>query len=214
MAKSWSIFGWILLGALATAIGTGYFLYQANSDRARLVDATEQARKQSEDLASASRKLADEANNKLTNASDEIRAAQELIRKYNEERELLAKAEPLIKTRASTSWKEWINLPLGYTLRLPPNNANSGNEMFFDFGWLRIQPYDPGREAMWRKQTTTTGDLVYFVDGHLLIGTRGNEWILRDQSGASSTILIWAKPANALAEKNLLEALSTLTFRQ
>lgn len=214
MAKPWSIIGWIMLGAFATAIGTGYFLYQANSDRARLVEATEQARKQSEDLASASRKLADEANNKLTNASDEIRAAQELIRKYDEERELLAKAEPLIKTRASTNWKEWINLPLGYTLRLPTNNANSGNELFFDFGWLRIQPYDAGREALWRGQTTTTGDLVYFVDGHLLIGTRGSEWILRDQSGASSTILIWAKPANAQAEKNLLEALSTLTFRE
>ncbi len=214
MAKSWSIFGWILLGALATAIGTGYFLFQANSDRARLATATEQARKQSEELATASKKLADEANQKLDTASNEIRSAQELIRKYNEERDLLAKAEPLIKTRASTTWKEWINLPLGYTLRLPPNNANSGNEMFFDFGWLRIQPYDPGREAMWRGQATTTGDLVYFVDGHLLVGTRGSEWILRDQSGGSSTILIWAKPANAQAEKNFLETLSTLTFRE
>lgn len=214
MAKSWSILGWILVGALATAIGTGYFLFQANTDRARLAAATEQARRQSEELAEASRKLADEANQKLDTASSEIRNAQELIRKYNEERDLLAKADPLIKTRLSTNWKEWINLPLGFGIRLPPGNANAGNEQYFDFGWLRMEPYNPGRESLWRSQATTTGDIVYFVDGRLLIGTRGSEWILRDVSGGSSTVLIWAKPIGAAAEKNFLEALSTLTFRR
>lgn len=214
MAKSWSVFGWILIGAAAAAIGTGYFLFQANTDRTRLVETTEQARKQSEDLAIASQKLADEANDKLNNASDEIRNAQELIRQYNEERDLLAKAEPLIKTRISTNWKEWLNVPLGFSIHLPTTNANAGNELYFDFGWLRMQPYDPDLETLWRSQTTSTGDLIYFVDGRLLIGTRGSEWILRDQSGASSTMLIWAKPGNAQGERTLLEALSTLTFRR
>src|SRR5262249_54851552 len=128
--------------------------------------------------------------------------------------ELLAKAEPLIKTRASQNWKEYINLPLGFTMRLPPGNSNSANERFFDFGWLRMQPYDAGREALWRSKATTTGDGIYFVDGRLLVGTRGSEWILRDQSDASSTVLIWAKPVGAQAERNFLESLSTLTFRR
>lgn len=214
MEKTWSIVGWIALGALATAIGTGYFLFQSNSDRARLIQASEQARQQSETLAAASRKLADDANSKLNSASEEIKNAQEVIRKYDEERSLLAKADPLIKTKTSSSWKEWVNLPLGFTMRLPPAMTNEGNEIFFDFGWLRIQPYDAGREASWQKQATTTGDVTYFVDGKLLIGTRGSEWILRDQIGASSTMLIWAKPTTAQNERNLIEALSTLTFRQ
>lgn len=214
MAKSWSIFGWILLGAIATAIGTGYFLFQANTDRARLYEATEQARKQSEELSASSKKLADEANNKLDSASSEIKNAQELIQKYNEERDLLAKAEPLIRSRVSTNWKEWLNVPLGFSVRLPTTNANLGDERFFDFGWLRIQPYDAFQEATLRGQATSTGDITYFVDGRLLIGTRGSEWILRDQSGASSTILIWAKPGSIQGERTLLEALSTLTFRR
>lgn len=214
MEKSWSVFGWILLGAFAVALGSGYFLYQANRDRARLVSATEQARKQSEELAAASKKLADEANKKLDTASKEIRDAQEQIRKYDEERELLAKADPLIKTRASNAWKEWVNMPLGFTIRLPAGNANAGNELFFDFGWLKMQPYDPGRELLWRENASSTGDVTYFVDGRLLVGTRGSEWILRDQSAGSSTVLIWAKPVGSLGEKNFLEALATLTFRR
>lgn len=214
MAKPWSIFGWILLGAFAAAIGTGYFLYASNSDRARLVEATEQAKKQSEDLAVASKKLADEANTKLDRASSEIKSAQDLIKKYNEERDLLARAEPLVRTRISTNWKEWLNVPLGFSIRLPVTNKNTGNELYFDFGWLQMQPYDAGREAAWSELSTSTAEVVYFVDGRLLIGTRGSEWILRDQSGASSTMLIRARPSGTQGEKNFIESLSTLTFRR
>jgi len=214
MIKPWSIFGWILLGAFAATIGTGYFLYASNMDRAKLVEATEQAKKQSADLAVASKKLADEANTKLDRASSEIKDAQELIKQYNEERDLLARAELLVRTRASTTWKEWLNVPLGFSIRLPTVNKNAGNELYFDFGWLQIQPYDAGREAAWRAQTTSTSEVVYFVDGRLLIGTRGSEWLLHDLSGASSTVLIRAKPGNAQSEKNFLESLSTLTFRR
>ncbi|MCE9585814.1 hypothetical protein K8R04_00660 [Candidatus Uhrbacteria bacterium] len=214
MAKSWSIFGWILLGAAAAAIGTGYFLHISNTDRARLVEATEQARKQSEGLSAASKKLADEANQKLDTASDKIREAQNLIHKYDEERDLLARAEPLVRTRASTNWREWLNVPLGFSIRLPMPSGNAGNELYFDFGWLKMEPYNPDREAILRAQTTTTAEAVYFVDGRLLIGTSGTEWVLHDLSGASSTMLIWAKPGNAQAEKNFIESLSTLTFRR
>ncbi len=215
MAKSWSIIGWILLGALATAIGTGYFLFQANTDRTRLYEATEQAKKQSEELTAASKKLADEANNKLHSASDEIKTTQELIRKYDEEHDLLAKAEPLLKTHTSTNWKEWINIPLGFSIRLPATSASSTqNDSALDAGWLRIQPYNALQESAWQTNTSSTSEVTYFVDGHLLIGKRGSEWMLRDQSGASSTLLIWAKPNSKQEENNLIEALSTLTFRR
>jgi len=214
MKKVLTIIGWILIGAIAAGIGTGFFLYQSNTDRAKLVAATEEAKRRSEELAQGSKKLAEEANTKLNTASEEIRSAQELIRQYDEEHALLAKADPLVRTRTSANWKEWINIPLGYTIRLPATFGNAGNELLFDFDWLRIQPYDAGRESLWHAQASSTGDVVYFVDGHLLVGTRGNTWILRDQSGASSTMLIWAEPKNIQDERILLEALATLTFRR
>jgi len=161
----------------------------------------------------ASKKLANEANQKLDTASQEIKAAQEQIKKFEQERVWLAQATPLIRTRLSSSWKEWINMPIGYTLRLPEGNKNAGNETFFDFGCLRIEPYDAGREELLRSQTSSTNNIEYFVDGRLLIGTRGPEWVIKDQIGGKSTILIWAKPEGSVMEKQWMETLATLTFR-
>lgn len=214
MSRPLSVIGYILLGALAAGIGTGFFLYKSNSDRASLVAASESARQRSEELAAASRKLADEANAKLDHASAEVRNAQELIKKYDEERVLLSKATPLSRTKLSANWKEWINIPLGYTLRLPVGTGNAGNERFFDFGWMKIEPYDADREALLRSQSSSTSEVVYFVDGHLLVGTRGQNWVIRDQIGASSTMLLWANPGSAQGEKTLLESLSSFTFRE
>jgi len=211
--KPLSLFGWIFLGACAAVIGCGYFLFQANNDRIELKHATEQAKKQSEELLEANKKIADEANQKLNTASQEIKNAQEQIRKFEQEQTWLAQATPLVKTRLSNTWKEWINMPLGFTLRLPENNGNAGNETLFDFGWLKIEPYDQGREELLRAQASSTNNIEYFVDGRLLIGTRGPEWVLRDQSGGKSTILIWAKPEGQNKEQQWLEILATLTFR-
>jgi hypothetical protein len=198
----------LLIGAVAAASGTGYFLYRANTDRVELAAESETARAQADAAARSAQQLAEEANRKLAIASQEVAKAQERIRLLEEERDFLARAETLTRPRYVASWKEWVNVTHGFSVRLPlsakePDNDDRG----LNTGSITIKPYDASTEPT--EQTT-----VYAVDGHLLIGTRSSEaWVFRVQSEGKSTHTILAYPSRTMTERTLLDILSTLTFR-
>ncbi len=208
MGRATQAIGFLLIGATAAAGGTGFFLYRANVDRAALVQQSDDARAKADEAARASRALADEANRKLEAASQEVSKAQERIRVMEDEARLLAMATPLIRPKYVSMWKEWVSVPLGFSVRLPPT---AGDPQFatstFASDWLSIMKYDP--------EAVTSTESVYLVQGHLLAGVRTpTSWRFRVQSNGTSTLTVIAYPNQGANERTILDALSTLTFRE
>jgi hypothetical protein len=206
MPRAVNAIGLILLGALAAGSGAAFFLYQANADRTALIAKAEEARLIADEAARSGRNVTDEANRKLDAASQEIAKAQARIRALEEERSWLAKATTLITSRTATNWKEWINFTLGVTVKLPATVTEpKSDESGFDAGWLVVKPY---------KNENIPTDWAYVVKGHLLLGTKTDtSWIFRVQSNANITHIVYVYPNPRVTERTILDALSTLTFR-
>lgn len=225
-----NIFAWILLGGMATGLGTGFFLYQANLERKMLSIQAAEAKRQAEDLARQSKTLADEANTKLDQASAEVKRAQELVKRYEEERRMIEQAEVLSPTSRARTWKEYLNIPLGITLRLPNAAKEQLNDSTFTSiptqsagfadpePWLRIEPYSADREKLLLASASGTSEARFFSSGKLYAGVRGTMekqtgYILRVQSAASSTHMIWMRAAPGIREADLLDVIASFTFR-
>ncbi|MCK9361264.1 hypothetical protein M0Q28_03465 [Patescibacteria group bacterium] len=206
MPRAVNAIGLILLGALAAGGGAAFFLYQANTDRLALIAKAEEARLIADEAARSGRTVTDEANRKLDAASQEIAKAQARIRALEEERTWLAKATTLTTSRIATTWKEWINFTLGVTVKLPPTVTDVKiADANLDAGWLVIKPY---------KDENISTDTAYLVKGHLLIGSKTEtSWMFRVQSNANITHVVYVYPNPRVTERTILDALSTLTFR-
>lgn len=208
MGRATQAIGFLLIGATAAAGGTGFFLYRANVDRAVLVQRSEDARAKADEAARASQLIADEANRKLEAASQEVSKAQERIRVMEDEARLLAMATPLTRPKSVATWKEWVSVPLGFSVRLPPT---AEDPVFatttFASNWLSVMRFDP--------EVVTSTEAVYLVQGHLLAGVRTpTSWRFRVQSNGTSTLTIIAYPNQGASNQMMLDALSTLTFRE
>ncbi len=236
MRHAWKMLGWILAGALAASAGLGIFLYQANRDRAELVRLLQAAEARVKDAETSQRTTATEADQKIRQASEEVKRAEALLAALKEERDALTRAVTLTRSRAVTSWKETVSLPLGVSLRTPSgfdvvsSQGSDGQPRLAVYAtspstststesraWLVITPYTEASKAV--EQSTTKGeDRSYLVAGKLLIGKAGTTSsgeagiVLRAQAVASSTHLIIANLSQPGSEKRLLEVLSTLTF--
>ncbi len=225
-----NIFAWILLGGMATGLGTGFFLYQANVERGQLSVQAAEAKRQAEDLASQSKTLADEANAKLDQASAEVKRAQDLVKRYEEERRMIERAEILSPTSRARTWKEYLNIALGITLRIPNTAKEQINGSIFtsvptqysSFSdpepWLRIEPYSPEREKVLLASVTGTREALFFSSGKLYAGVRGTMekqtgYVLRVQSAASSTHLIWMQTATGIRELDFFDVIASFSFR-
>lgn len=230
MSKTLNVFAWILLGAMAASLGTGFFLYQANVQRAALAAEADVAKKQAADLAAQSKTLADEANTKLGQASEEVKRAQDLVKQYDDERRMIERAQILIPSTKSKTWKESLNIPLGITLRLPPTAKEQTNEGDFTSiptqtgsftdpePWLRISPYSKDNEQMLLGSVSGTQEALFFSAGKLFAGVHGDiqshpGYVLRVQSAASSTQLIWMHTAPGIRDADLLDVIASLSFR-
>jgi hypothetical protein len=206
MSRAVNAIGLILLGALAAGGGAAFFLYQANTDRLALITKAEESRLIADEATRSGRTVTDEANRKLDAASEEIAKAQTRIRALEDERVWFAKATTLTTSRTATTWKEWISFTLGVTVKLPAYATSvEMNDTSLNAGWLVIKPYT---------NENIPAETAYLVKGHLLIGTKTETaWMFRVQSSANITHVVYVYPTPRITEKTILDALSTLTFR-
>lgn len=234
MRRSIAVLFWILVGALASAGGVGYFFHQANVDRQRLTDEAQSSKDLLEKTKTASQQLADEANKKLADASQEVAKAQQALKTMQEERALQAKAVPLAKPDARTlrGWPETVNLPLGISLRLPSTMQSTSTDGVlaaylrprFSYEtvqqWLSISAYDKTHESDLEQSLKETQSVIYQVQNRFLIGVKGKlsdlpgmVYVLRVGNNATSTHLIWARTNAGVTDEKVLDVLSTLSFQ-
>jgi len=198
--------GFLCLGALAAGAGTAVVVYKANNDRSALIAQASEARAQAMEAAQTSQKVAEEANRKVETASQEVAKAQARIQALEDERRMVATSVPITKPKASVNWKEFVSIPLGFTIRMPtPAVDPQFTQTSFDAGWLLITKYNG--EPVERDES-------YLVQNHLLIGSKTEtNWTYLIQSNGEPTLLVRAYASQAVSNKLILDVLSTLTFR-
>lgn len=233
MRRSIAVLFWILLGALAAGGTTGYFLHRANVDRRQLSEQTDQLRQELDAIKQQNEALTIEANTKITNASTHVDTAQQTVAALQEENRLLKLAQHLEEPTVYQlkSWDENICIPLGVTLKLPPGSRVISNGTVLSVGtdvvrgtfpdaWLSITPYDQTRETTLLSGLQNAEPVTYFVGGRIATGQRGIidaeghiGFVMKAQTDANVTHLIWARGIGNVTEKQILETLATVTFR-
>lgn len=228
MKPALTVFGYILIGAAAAGVGTGFFLIQANHDRAALVEQKQQAERQAEELLAASRRIADEANQKIEEASAEVEKTRERIKALEDEQAMIKEATPLTRAARTQYWNEILHLSLGFSVRVP----RTAVEFSHVTSSLVVGPKQAGAEPWmetyaWSQEEESSLDarlqdpkaFFYLVSGRLVAGKKGNladggkGYVLRVQSGGTPTLLIWAKEASGFGEREITDMISSLTFR-
>ena len=234
MSRTSSVLLWILIGAVASGSGIGYFLHSANQDRSALSAQVEQARQDAEQAKADTEKLTKDANDKLTAAAIAVADAQKKLDQLTQERELLARATTLAQPDPVTlrTWGTAFSIPLGVTMRIPPGNHMlvTDHELNISTGplagagmqnqWVSITAYDASKEQALVDQLVSPEAVSFSVDGRLLIGQKGTMenvsgavYVLHTFSDATSTHLLWARSNNLVTEKKVLQTLSTISIR-
>ncbi len=232
MSKPLSIFTWILVGALASGIGIGFFLHAANQDRSRLEKQAIEARAQAERATAESERVAKEANTKLAAAATEVAQAKERLSRIDEFRALTSKAVKIQAPSASTLkyWSTGISVPLGLSVRVPTGSASiaTDKELILslspladktDDQWLIVQAYNGAQEAALLTQLQNAQSAVFASGSYLFAGQRGTMdnttgavFVLHTFSETGATLLLWGN-ASSITEKRFLETLATLAPR-
>jgi hypothetical protein len=198
--------GFLTLGALAAGAGTAVVVIKANSDVSALQAQASDARGQAAQAVASSKTLSDEANRKLESASQEIAKAQARIQALEDERQLIAKATTLAAPKTAANWKEFVSIPLGFTIRMPaPSVDPQFSDNSFDAGWLLITKY---------AGESVDADESYLVKNRVIFGTSSSgthTYVI--QSDGIPDLLVRAFPNANVSDKRVLEVLSTLTFR-
>lgn len=223
----------VILGALATGLGTVPFLVLANQDRNRLGDELHQTKVAAQQSESEKQRIADEANKKVKAANDEVQKAQAIILETQQDEQLLAQSEhltaPTIRERAK--WNPVISLYQGVSLSLPLGYSVTQDEPTgfaisreFQNGFARdesaimIQPYDEQKETQYLNSYASSTDISFIAGGRLI---KGKEGILLDGSSAmtlevrysaKTTHLIWMRdPSGSFV--GLKQILATIEYR-
>ncbi len=234
MRRTLSVLFWILLGALSTSAGLGYFLMEANHDRARLGQEAADARAELAQTKTANETLAAEANKKVQEAAAEVARAQQILQRSLEENRLIASAVPLVKPDAKTlkGWAEVASIPLGVSLRVPKTAQSQQTDRAFVIQtapskhsapveqWLTISPYQATVEEELRRSLQNAETVVYKVADRVIVGTKGTwssvsgtTYLIRVQKpGGVATHLIWAKTLPGVDETQILQTLATFSF--
>lgn len=230
MRRSVSILLWILTGALASGIGVGYFLHQANIDRETLIKEATMARAQASSSKIQLDKLAEEANTKLDSAWKEVGLAKKQLQ---EQRILLAQAVVLQKPLPAQKkyWKTIISVPLGFSIEVPPGSEGSVTDNLVSLlvdppvaggsDWLDISTYDKAHEDMWMSYLEdTTSTVAFLANGNLLHGVKGRirdtaatGFVLRIGDSATSTHLLWARNRVGISDQKIFQTVATLSLR-
>ncbi|MBU1348794.1 hypothetical protein KJ781_01855 [Patescibacteria group bacterium] len=235
MRRATTVILCILLGALASGVGIGVFLKLANDDRARLVKQLEEAVQASNESRLENQAAIDEANHKLKEASTEVGKAQALVKALEEERDLLAIAEPLLPPSPSTlrSWSDVIAMDLGVSLKQPKGSdvqTNDKNALTLtmastqtatDGRWFSLTTYDERLEQELLLSLATSTPVAFTVNGRILTGKQGNLpnspdqiLILRIRKDGVITHLLWIRNpgTNRRDASGATDVLGTLRF--
>ena len=231
MRPALGIIGWILLGALATGLGTGFFLYQANMDRASLVAEREEVERKSNALIEDAERLSIEANQKLDQASKDVAEAEARVDALEEEHALMGEAVVLSTSSATRRWNGYLNVDLGVGLKLPPTAREYENTSgMFLAGpllrttsstepWVEIHSYSAPFELAWNDRLLEPRTVAYVVGGRLIAGKKGllpnatgSAYVLRVQENARKSHLIWGRTGSGLTDAAFSDVLASLTF--
>ncbi|MFO0764843.1 MAG: hypothetical protein U0487_02235 [Patescibacteria group bacterium] len=224
MSRTLKVIGLIAIGAAATGISTGYFLFAANRDRLELSKKITAAEQHVRDLERQSESLADDAQDRIAQANAEVKKAQDLVVALQQEQTLFKQAVELKPSKTTQTWKEILSLPLGFSIRIPPNanevqttNIITSNVADRFDSWLQVERYADGRiEAMKPENASSSSDYLANVNGSLLIGTRyvmpdkNIQYVLRLQKNASSTHLIFLNTQSGITDKQIADTLATI----
>lgn len=224
----------ILLGAVAVAVGMGMFLHLANTDRTRLAGIAIKAQQDSKTALNAREAAVNEANTKLANAENEVQKTQTKLQALQDERDLMVSAQVLTlpTPKELRTWKEIIKLPLGVSVKMPPQNeADLGqNEdqakslslyTMTQYRWFSIVPYDEQAELFALQPFASSSTAVDFlVNGHVIVGKKGQDSmthaetiVAHIQSNGVKEYLITAHTIpGQISFQTILSTLATLNF--
>lgn len=226
----WSVFFFILIGALAAGGSTGFFLYQANLDRAQQILRLDALTQQLEFAKQEQEHLTDETNDKIAGYTKTIQLAEQRMQTCEAQQQMrIVRATPLAKPNARIlkNWKSWIGFGIGAGLRIPPGSTsvegfNTVTLQTVSRGssstqpWLKIQRLDPSEEAVLMEGLKEPETVSYVAQGASMVGVHGrttgngSAFVLRVGSSQTPTHLVWAQTAPSITESRILEVLATL----
>ncbi len=231
MRRATGILIGILLGALASGLGVGYFFHKSNTDRAALIDKLSETARNAQQARDQNQHVIEEANKKLLAASVEVAKAQNAIKSLEEERSLLTEAIPIsAPSKRTAAWQTAVSMPFRLSLKIPSGNTviSNDNQALVvtkqsvtedsDARWLSLTPYNPVLEQELLASLATSTAVSYIADGRLLTGYRGSLisrkesiLLLRIYRNGQVSNLLWAKNTE---EKNdtPLDVVSTIKF--
>lgn len=211
MKRVTSIFLAVTLGAFAMGIGVVPFLVLANQDRDRLAEERKEAETKAEINEIEKNRIAEEADQKVREANDEIARAQEILRETGEDQSIILSAQRIEESvYPKTGWKSVVSLPQGVEILIPPKTSdvqNDSEQLLIEekdtnaiprFSFF-IEPYSKEREESILTTFTSSTEVAYVVQDHLLRGWKGTlnalngngeAVLLRVRENATSTHLV------------------------
>ncbi|MCI0478952.1 hypothetical protein L0Y59_00190 [Candidatus Uhrbacteria bacterium] len=234
MRRATTVILCILLGAIASGAGIGFFLKLANDDRKRLAEELAETVRQSTEAREENQRAIEEANRKLVEAGTEVSKAQALVKSLEEERDLLATAKQLMPPSPSAlrGWSEVVAMDLGVSLRHPKGTdvqTNDKNALTLalatprsdmDPRWFSLSPYDERLEHELLASLATSTPVSFMVNGRLLTGVQGSLpnrtetiFVLRIRRDGNITHLLWVRnPGTSTRDADATDVLGTLRF--
>lgn len=235
MRRSWSVLLWILVGALASAIGMGTVLHTSNKDRERLSQELQTTQAVLTSLKAQQEQLIRESNEHVALATQHVAEANAKVQAVATLQARLKTAAPLFPPTAfqTRGWTEFASVAMGVSLRVPPRmQTQSSDDGLFvstrrfvkgtpiEEQWFALTPYRPDRERDIGSRLTNTKEVTYTLGTRLLHGVKGTLpdglqtlYLLSVQENASTTHLLWGKTTDGVSERTILDTMATLSFR-
>lgn len=235
MRRSFGILFWILLGALASAIGIGVVLHASNTDRKQLTRELEVAKSQVATLQAQQSSLTQESNQRVADAAQQVADLQRQLQALSALQSQFKTATRLTLPAPAQirRWSEFASVAMGVSLRVPPGmQTQSSDDGLFvstrrivkgvpiEEQWFAFAPYRQEREQDIRSRLTNVTNVSYALGTRLLTGVRGTLldgtqtlYLLSAQENASTTYLLWGKTTDGVSERMILDTLATLSFR-
>jgi hypothetical protein len=222
----------VILGALATGIGTVPFLVLANQDRHRLDNELQSSKNLATQTEIEKQRIAEEANRKVEEANEEVQKAQMVILEAQEDARLLAESRRLEPptTREKSKLNQVVSLYQGISLFLPtgytvtqdePSNFIIAEESKITSSTVRvlyIQPYDETEEHRYINAFASSTHIALVAGGRLIKGIQGTlldgsiAITAQIRSSAKTTHLIWMRdPAGSITK--LEKMLATIEYQ-
>lgn len=224
----------VILGALATGIGTVPFLVLANQDRQRLGDELQLTKTKATAIELEKQRIADQANQKVTEANAEVQKAQLAILESQEDEKLLATAErlPTPQTYELAKWNSAISLTLGISFSAPKQfsvdrddatgftivNTLTSSTSTNTVPSILIEPYTEETLARRSNAFASSTSINYVAGGRLLKGTVGtllngsDAYLFEVRASAKTTRIIWMQDKD-LTSSIVRKILSTIQYQ-